>query len=99
MSGLYDIKRFTDGYSDDNVYFNNPMDFIQHEHESGRLAALRRMDIILAVGRDDPLRGESERLSGVAMGQGDRQRAAAVGRLGARLALLAADAALLYRGA
>ena len=70
MSGLYDIKRFTDGYSDDNVYFNNPMDFVRHEHEPGRLAALRRMDIILAVGWDDPLRGESERLSGVLWGKG-----------------------------
>jgi esterase/lipase superfamily enzyme len=46
------------------------MDFIQHEHEPGRLAALRRMDIILAVGRDDPLRGESERLSGALWGKG-----------------------------
>ncbi|MFN3704706.1 MAG: esterase family protein [Thermoflexales bacterium] len=65
MSGIYDIKRFTNGYSDDNVYFNNPMDFIQHEHEWGRLEALRRIDIILAVGRDDPLRGESEHLSAI----------------------------------
>ncbi len=65
MSGIYDIKRFTDGYSDDNVYFNNPLDFIQHEHEWGRIEALQRMDIILAVGRDDALRGESERLSAI----------------------------------
>ena len=24
LSGLYNIKRFTDGYSDEDVYFNNP---------------------------------------------------------------------------
>ena len=65
MSGVYDIKRFTGGYSDDNVYFNNPMDFIQHESDSGRLEALRRIDIILATGKDDSLRRESERLSSV----------------------------------
>ena len=41
MSGLYDIKGFTDGYSDDYVYFNNPADFIPHEHDPGRLGALR----------------------------------------------------------
>lgn len=54
MSGLYDIKGLTNGYSDHNVYACNPADFIRHEHEPGRLAALRRQDIILAVGRDDP---------------------------------------------
>jgi esterase/lipase superfamily enzyme len=54
LSGLYDIKRFTGGYSDDNVYFNNPSDFIKGEHDPERLEALRHMDIILAIGRDDP---------------------------------------------
>ena len=32
----------------------NPSDFIRHEHDPGRLDALRRQDIILAIGRDDP---------------------------------------------
>jgi esterase/lipase superfamily enzyme len=63
MSGIYDIKRFTDGYYDDNVYFNNPLDFVANEHDSDRLAALRRLDIILAVGRDDPLLGQNQALS------------------------------------
>ena len=42
MSGNYDIKRFTGGYSDDNVYACNPYDFMQHEHDPGRLAAFKR---------------------------------------------------------
>ena len=70
MSGMYDIKRFTGGYSDDNVYFNNPMDFVQHEGDWGRLEALRRMDIILATGKDDSLRHESERMSSVLWNKG-----------------------------
>jgi len=53
LSGYYDIKRWTDGYSDDLVYFHNPFDFIQHEHEPARLEALRRMDIILVIGKED----------------------------------------------
>ncbi len=53
LSGFYDIKRFTDGYADDNIYFNNPFDFIRNEHEAARLQALRHIDIILAIGRDD----------------------------------------------
>ena len=46
-----------------HVYFNNPADFILGEHDPGRLAALRRMDIILAIGRDDPMRGDNEDFS------------------------------------
>jgi esterase/lipase superfamily enzyme len=63
MSGIYDIKRFTDGYYDEAVYFNNPVDYLANEHDPGRLDALRRLDILLAVGRDDPLRGGNEQLS------------------------------------
>ena len=53
MSGYYDIKRFTGGYSDNEVYFNNPCDFMMNEHEPERLAAMRKIDIILATGRTD----------------------------------------------
>ncbi|MDQ6886654.1 MAG: alpha/beta hydrolase-fold protein [Gemmatimonadota bacterium] len=63
MSGLYDIKQLTDGYSDEDVYFNNPSDFLRNEHDPWRLDALRRMDIILAVGRDDSARANNEELS------------------------------------
>ncbi len=63
MSGLCDIRRFVGGHYDDTVYFHNPCDFIDNEHDPARIAALQRLDIILAVGRDDPLRGGNERLS------------------------------------
>lgn len=63
MSGIYEVDRWTDGYHDENVYFNSPCDYIPNEHDGGRLDALRRQDIILAVGRDDSLRYSSERLS------------------------------------
>lgn len=63
MSGLYDIREFTGGYADDNVYFNNPMQFIANEHDPARLASLRNLDIIIATGRDDSHRQSSEDLS------------------------------------
>jgi esterase/lipase superfamily enzyme len=63
MSGLYDIKSFTDGYTDDNVYFNSPCDFIKNEHDPARLAALQHMDIILATGHDDSFRPNNQYLS------------------------------------
>jgi len=65
MSGLYDIRRFTGGYTDENVYLNNPSEYLVHEHDDERLAALRRLDIILAVGQDDPACGNNQYLSGV----------------------------------
>jgi esterase/lipase superfamily enzyme len=69
MSGLYDIRGFTDGYFDENVYFNNPYEFLANEHEPQRLEALRHLDIILAVGRDDPLRPNNEDLSRILWGK------------------------------
>ena len=63
LSGLYDIKRQTGGYSDANVYAANPQDFIRHEHDPARLDAFRRQDIILAIGRDDPNAEDNRALS------------------------------------
>ncbi len=70
MSGIYDISRWADGDSSEHVYNHNPVWYIPHEHDGGRLAALRRQDIILAVGRDDSLRGNNEYLSGLLWGKG-----------------------------
>jgi esterase/lipase superfamily enzyme len=70
MSGLYDIKRFAGGYHDANVYFHNPVDFLPGEHDPERIAALRRLDIILAVGRDDPLLGQNQHLSNLLWSKG-----------------------------
>ena len=63
MSGIYSISRWADGFHDDNIYFNNPVEFITNETDNGRLHALRQLDIILAVGREDSLRGNNENLS------------------------------------
>lgn len=69
LSGLYDIRRFTDGYSDENIYFNNPCDFLRNEEDPARLAALRRMDIILITGRDDAFLANNEELSNILWGK------------------------------
>jgi esterase/lipase superfamily enzyme len=64
LSGLYDIRELTEGWSDETVYAFNPADFVMGEHEPGRLAALGAMDLIMAIGRDDPMRGNNEWFSG-----------------------------------
>ena len=70
LSGLYDIRRFTGGYSDDYVYFNNPMQFIANENDPGRLAALRHVDIIMAAGKDDGLVHSSRAMSSLLWSKG-----------------------------
>ena len=69
MGEIYDITRFTAGFHDANVYYNNPMEYVANEHDPERLAALRKLDIILAVGRDDPLAEDNHRLSELLWGK------------------------------
>ena len=64
LSGVYDIREVTGGYTDEHVYPYNPAEFILGEWDQGRLDAMRRLDIVLAIGQDDPLRGNSEYFSG-----------------------------------
>jgi esterase/lipase superfamily enzyme len=63
LSGLYDIRQQTDGYSDATVYRYNPADFILGESDPHRVAAIARLQLIMAIGHDDPLRGENEDFS------------------------------------
>lgn len=62
LSGMYDIGQFTDGHMDANVFAHNPSHYVSHLHGS-HLDALRRMDIILATGREDPNVSNVEYLS------------------------------------
>jgi esterase/lipase superfamily enzyme len=64
MSGMCDVSRFADGYYNDLLYYHNPVDFIPGEHDWGRLNALRSMDIIMAIGKDDRLLHQNRELSG-----------------------------------
>lgn len=51
MSGKYDIRGFFDGFYDDNVYFNNPVDYIPNLNNHDQLEAIRKLDIRLVTGR------------------------------------------------
>jgi esterase/lipase superfamily enzyme len=64
MSGIYSIDMWADGYSDDNIYFNNPTAYLPHEHDGHRLNQLRQMDIMVA-GRDDPNIEHNRHFSGL----------------------------------
>ena len=65
MSGSYDIKSFLDGFYDENVYFNNPVDYLPSLDDHNTLEAIRRNHIILSVGEHDPCKQGNDRLSGI----------------------------------
>ena len=70
LSGLYDISRQASGYTDANVYAANPMAFMRHEQDHGRLEAMRRIDIVMAIGRDDPSCRNNEEFSSILWNKG-----------------------------
>lgn len=58
MSGVYDLKAYTKGYYDENVYFNSPEDYIKNLSDHALLEAMRlNKKIIIATGQgayEDP---------------------------------------------
>lgn len=70
LSGIYDVRRFFGSYYGDDLYFHNPIDYIPGMNDSWALDQLRRTDIIIATGHDDPNVNSSQRLSGLLWGKG-----------------------------
>ena len=70
FSGRYDLTMkvecfddLFDGYYDDDIYFHTPTHFLPGLTCPWRLENLRRLDIVLAVGKDDPFLDNNRRLS------------------------------------
>ncbi len=66
MSGSFDIKSFLDGYYDDNVYFNNPVDYIKDLNHPD----LWNMGIILGTSEWDICREANFEMSGLLHNKG-----------------------------
>jgi esterase/lipase superfamily enzyme len=49
MSGSYDIKAYLHGYYDDNVYFNNPLDYLPNLNDEQHLPRLQGADAIFIL--------------------------------------------------
>ncbi|MDQ3803033.1 MAG: alpha/beta hydrolase-fold protein [Acidobacteriota bacterium] len=49
MSGSYDVRAYFDGYSDDNVYFNNPVSYLPNLNDDYFLPRLRAADAIVIL--------------------------------------------------
>jgi esterase/lipase superfamily enzyme len=72
MSGSYDIRSFLDGYYDDDVYFNNPVDYLSNMNDGHYLPILQKADAIyIMTGQgdyEDP--DKSKQLSGILKAKG-----------------------------
>ena len=49
MSGSYDVRSYLKNYYDDNVYFNNPMQYVQNLNDDYYLPILHKPDSIVIV--------------------------------------------------
>jgi len=50
LSGIYDLKQFMDGISDDNFYFNNPVDYLSNLCDPAILGQIAGCNIHIATG-------------------------------------------------
>jgi len=77
LSGRYDLTLqadafgdLLDGYYDETVYYHTPLHFVPHLQCQWRLGHLRNMEITLAIGEQDPFRGNNEAFSRALAHQG-----------------------------
>lgn len=70
MSGRYDLTQqlnhyndLLEGYWDETIYFNMPSQYIHNISEQELLDALRRLEIVLVVGGEDPFFENNRQLS------------------------------------
>lgn len=62
MSGSYDLKPFFAGFYDENVYFNNPVDYLPGITDHDYLEAIRRNHLIFTTGDHDMCRDAAYRI-------------------------------------
>ena len=72
MSGSYDIRSYLRGYHDDNVYFNNPAEYLPNLNDDYYLPLLRRADAIFILSGQGAYEApeRSRQLSGILHAKG-----------------------------
>jgi esterase/lipase superfamily enzyme len=69
MSGVYDLKAYTNGYYDDDVYFNSPMDYLPHLSGPGLSQLRQKEKIFLFSGKGEYEYPQASWEMGQVMGQ------------------------------
>lgn len=77
FSGRYDLtmtvehfNNLFDGYYDDSVYFNTPLHFLPNLNNEVFLQQLRRVEMIFAIGKEDPFLENNHQLSQILWSKG-----------------------------
>ena len=65
ISGIYDVKHFLDEFYNDNVYYNNPSDYMPNLNKQELLNQIREVDYRLVSFTNDQRVEEAERMSNV----------------------------------
>jgi len=65
MSGIYDINCFMDGFYSDEVYYNNPIDFVPNMNNQQTLNKIRDIDFRLVSYDIDDREEQARRMSDV----------------------------------
>ena len=60
MSGVYDVRDWTGGYMDDTIIQGSPCEYMAHLHDGYKLDQIRNLDMIIAIGNEDPLFGNNK---------------------------------------
>jgi esterase/lipase superfamily enzyme len=63
MSGMYNIERWLGEYRNEAIYYSCPCLYLPDESDPARLEQLKRLDIILTTGQEDPNVGNTRWLS------------------------------------
>ena len=63
MSGSFDIRSHFDGFYSEDVYFSNPIDYLENLNDTATLAAIRNTHIILTTAEYDPCKDANLHLS------------------------------------
>ena len=66
MSGGYDIRSYLHGYYDDNVYFNNPMDFMPNAQND----FYNDLYVVLGTGTHDMCWEANEKMASILRAKG-----------------------------
>ena len=65
MSGAYDIRQFLHGHYDQDVYFNNPVDFLPQTSDAWYLDQYHQIRWVFGAGEHDICLGENQRIAGI----------------------------------
>lgn len=65
ISGLYDVKPFLDDYYSDDVYYNNPVDYMPNLSKQALLKSIHEVDYRLVSFENDERKDEADRMSNV----------------------------------